>query len=191
MKLAWQIADGMSYLSSIPVKTSSLSFIHRDLSARNVLVGEGETCKVTDFGMARDVQEDNIYERKTKGRLPVKWTAIEALLYGKYCTKSDVLSYGVLLLEIFTSGGSPYPRMDGRKIANLLREGYRMPKPQVFGFSCLYEIMTKCWRDEPNLRPSFEKLRNKLREMENQHKGLINLKKYDHRLYVNIEDLAV
>ena len=30
--------------------------------------------------------------------------------------------------------------------------------------------MTKCWRDEPNLRPSFEKLRNKLREMENQHK---------------------
>ena len=28
------------------------------------------------------------------------------------------------------SGGSPYPRMDGRKIANLLQDGYRMPKPQ-------------------------------------------------------------
>ena len=27
-------------------------------------------------------------------------------------------------------GGSPYPRMDGRKIANLLQDGYRMPKPQ-------------------------------------------------------------
>ena len=51
------------------------------------------------------------------------------------------------------SGGSPYPRMDGRKIANLLQEGYRMPKPQhlddklyanmvllllVFGFACLF-----------------------------------------------------
>ncbi|XP_027050695.1 muscle, skeletal receptor tyrosine protein kinase-like [Pocillopora damicornis] len=59
IKFAWQIADGMSYLSSIPV-------IHRDLAARNVLVGEEETCKVTDFGMARDVQEDNIYERKTR-----------------------------------------------------------------------------------------------------------------------------
>ena len=33
-----------------------------------------------------------------------------------------------------------------------------------------YEIMKKCWRDEPNLRPSFEELRNKLSEMENQHK---------------------
>ena len=43
-----------------------LKVIHRDLSARNVLVGEGKTCKVTDFGMARDVQEDNIYERKTR-----------------------------------------------------------------------------------------------------------------------------
>ena len=53
------------------------------------------------------------------------------------------------------SGGSPYPRMDGRKIANLLQEGYRMPKPQhlddklyvnivlqllVFGFACLFVV---------------------------------------------------
>ena len=53
------------------------------------------------------------------------------------------------------SGGSPYPRMDGRKIANLLQEGYRMPKPQylddkshvnmvllllVFGFVCLFVV---------------------------------------------------
>ncbi|XP_066024479.1 uncharacterized protein [Pocillopora verrucosa] len=123
MKFAWQIADGMSYLSA-------KSIIHRDLAARNVLVGQKEMCKVTDFGMARDVQQENIYERKTKGRLPVKWTAYEALLYGKYTTKSDVWSYGVLLYEIFTIGGSPYPRMDGRKIANLLQDGYRMPKPQ-------------------------------------------------------------
>ena len=40
--------------------------IHRDLAARNVLVGKEETCKVTDFGMTRDVLGDNIYERKTR-----------------------------------------------------------------------------------------------------------------------------
>jgi len=65
MKFAWQIADGMSYLSSKRI-------IHRDLAARNVLVGEKETCKVTDFGMARDVQDDNIYERKSKARDRIK-----------------------------------------------------------------------------------------------------------------------
>ena len=54
--------------------TSNLLFqiIHRDLAARNVLVGERETCKVTDFRMARDVQQDNIYERKTKARDKMK-----------------------------------------------------------------------------------------------------------------------
>jgi len=64
-----------------------------------------------------------------QGRLPVKWTAYEGLLYGLYTTKSDVWSYGVLLYEIFTVGGSPYPRMDGRKIVDLLQQGYSMPKP--------------------------------------------------------------
>ena len=58
-----------------------------------------------------------------------------------------------LKITCSNSGGSPYPRVDGRKIANLLQEGYRMPKPQhlddklyvnmvllllVFDFSCLF-----------------------------------------------------
>ncbi|XP_068733307.1 fibroblast growth factor receptor 3-like [Montipora capricornis] len=183
MKFAWQIADGMKYLSS-------RSIIHRDLAARNVLVGERETCKVTDFGMARDVQQENIYERKTKGRLPVKWTAYEALTYGTYTTKSDVWSFGVLLYEIFTIGGSPYPRMDGRKIANLLQEGYRMPKPQHVDIE-LYKIMMSCWLEDPNARPTFVNLKDKLKKMENQHKRLINMDIYDNtQLYANVDDLA-
>ncbi|XP_066024492.1 myoblast growth factor receptor egl-15 isoform X2 [Pocillopora verrucosa] len=182
MKFAWQIADGMSYLSS-------KSIIHRDLAARNVLVGENETCKVTDFGMARNVQEENIYERKTKGRLPVKWTAYEALLYGKYTTKSDVWSYGVVLYEIFTIGGSPYPRMDGRKIASLLQQGYRMPKPQHVDDK-LYDMMLRCWQDDPGTRPTFFDLRNQLKTMETLHKRLINMKIYDKQLYANVEDLV-
>ena len=43
--------------------------IHRDLAARNVLVGEGENCKVTDFGMARDVKQDDICTKKSRVRI--------------------------------------------------------------------------------------------------------------------------
>ncbi|XP_068733593.1 fibroblast growth factor receptor 2-like [Montipora capricornis] len=181
MKFAWQIADGMNYLSLRKI-------IHRDLAARNVLVGKTETCKVTDFGMARDVQQESIYERKTRGRLPVKWTAYESLLYGKYTTKSDVWSYGVVLYEIFTVGGSPYPRMDGKKIASMLQQGYRMPKPQHVD-NDLYQIMMNCWQNEPEARPSFADLTQQLKGMEKQHKRLLNMHIYDNELYANLEDL--
>ena len=46
--------------------TINQQIVHRDLAARNVLVGEDEQCKVTDFGLARDGQEEGFYEKKTK-----------------------------------------------------------------------------------------------------------------------------
>ncbi|XP_038064972.1 tyrosine kinase receptor Cad96Ca-like, partial [Patiria miniata] len=123
MKFAKDVADGMAFISS-------QRCIHRDLAARNVLVAEDMTCKVSDFGLARDVMDVRVYERRSQGPLPMRWMALESILNDVYTTESDVWSYGVLLWEIVTLGARPYPAMAPSEMIDKLQSGYRMPKPQ-------------------------------------------------------------
>ncbi|RMX43378.1 hypothetical protein pdam_00016103 [Pocillopora damicornis] len=115
LSFAWMIADGMNYLASMKI-------VHRDLAARNLLVGDNKVCKISDFGLARGLEED-IYTRKTQARLPIKWMPPESLFYGTSTSMSDVWSYGIVMWEVFTIGESPYPGKTSRKIANLLQTG--------------------------------------------------------------------
>ena len=69
---------------------ASKGFIHRDLAARNILVGEDRKVKVADFGLLRHTSDGEIYEVKNTKKLPIKWTAPEALKGGIYTLKSDV-----------------------------------------------------------------------------------------------------
>ncbi|XP_068686238.1 tyrosine-protein kinase receptor Tie-1-like [Montipora foliosa] len=181
LKFAGEIADGMAYLEARKI-------IHRDLAARNVLVGEQETCKITDFGMARDVQQNDIYFKRSRGRLPVKWTAIESLLYGICTTQSDVWSYGIVLYEIFTIGGKPYPDIQGHRVPHMLKDNYRMPQP-VHLDDEIYALMCECWQNDPNDRPTFEAISSTIRRLQRCHKEIIYMNVYDDNLYGNVEDL--
>ena len=154
ISMAQQVTEGMAYLEEH-------QYIHRDLAARNVLVGDGLICKISDFGLTQLVEEAESNARETK--FAIKWTAPEALSRNKFSVKSDVWSYGVLLYEIITFGRFPYAGMTNEEVIRKLEQGYRMPQPKESSYA-YYNIMLKCWREEPENRPTFEALQWELEE---------------------------
>ncbi|KAL6485403.1 hypothetical protein MHYP_G00047950 [Metynnis hypsauchen] len=167
IEMAAQVAAGMAYLEL-------QNCIHTDLTARNVLVGKNNVCKLTAFGLSRVFMEQNnrrddaeeeypVYEAREGTKFPVKWTAPEAIHDNKFSIKSDVWSFGILLYEIMTFGQIPYSTLTNSQVVQKLRSGYRMSCPA----NCpklLYDIMMDCWKETPANRPTFETLQWKLED---------------------------
>ncbi|XP_068436076.1 macrophage colony-stimulating factor 1 receptor 2 isoform X2 [Clinocottus analis] len=148
MRFSYQVAQGLDFLST-------RNCIHRDVAARNVLLTDRCVAKICDFGLARDIRNDDSYIVQGNARLPVKWMAPESIFQCIYTVQSDVWSYGVLLWETFSLGKSPYPNVAvDTNFYKMIQDGRHMDKPD-FAPAEMFQLMRLCWSLEPTDRPTF------------------------------------
>uniref|UniRef100_A0A8C1XNS0 receptor protein-tyrosine kinase n=1 Tax=Cyprinus carpio TaxID=7962 RepID=A0A8C1XNS0_CYPCA len=147
------IASGMKYLSE-------MSYVHRDLAARNILVNSNLVCKVSDFGLSRFLQEnssDPTYTSSLGGKIPIRWTAPEAIAFRKFTSASDVWSYGIVMWEVMSFGERPYWDMSNQDVINAIEQDYRLPPPPDCP-TYLHQLMLDCWQKERTARPRFSNI---------------------------------
>lgn len=152
---AQQICDGMAYLES-------KRLIHRDLAARNILVFSKNKVKISDFGLSRALGVGKDYYQSNftiNLKLPIAWCAPECINYLKFTSASDVWSYGVTLWEMFTYGFQPWPGMNGQQILEAVDQPncQRLDRPDLCPRD-YYDLMKKCWEDDPKDRPTFSEI---------------------------------
>nr|BAG55491.1 receptor-type protein tyrosine kinase [Monosiga ovata] len=161
IRMALDVGSAMAYLAEA-------GFVHRDLAARNVLLDKTMTCRVADFGLSVDLasaegdgNDEGAYAGQDGGKIPIRWSSIEAICFRQFSVASDVWSFGVLLWEIWSYAELPYKGWNNRKVTEQVNAGYRLEKPT----SCpdeVYKIMVECWNKNVKRRITFPKINQAL-----------------------------
>jgi len=146
LKFALDAAKGMLYLHlSNPV------ILHRDLKSDNLLVTRDWTAKVGDFGLTRFLSEK---KAMTQVGTPM-WMAPEIIMGKKYTEKADVYAFGIILWEILTRQ-EPYEEKEPMQIVvEVVNDGLRPTIPREHENSPLVPLMKDCWAQDPDQRPTF------------------------------------
>uniref|UniRef100_A0A8C7XVR4 receptor protein-tyrosine kinase n=1 Tax=Oryzias sinensis TaxID=183150 RepID=A0A8C7XVR4_9TELE len=173
------IAAGMKYLSD-------MSYVHRDLAARNVLVNSNLECKVSDFGLSRVLEDDAEGTYTTRGgKIPIRWTAPEAIAYRKFTSASDVWSFGIVMWEVMAFGERPYWDMSNHEVMKAINEAFRLPAPMDCP-SAIYQLMLQCWQQDRAIRPRFADIVNILDKLLRSPESLKTIADFDPRVSIRL-----
>uniref|UniRef100_A0A8C2INM6 receptor protein-tyrosine kinase n=1 Tax=Cyprinus carpio TaxID=7962 RepID=A0A8C2INM6_CYPCA len=173
------IAAGMKYLSD-------MNYVHRDLAARNVLVNGNLECKVSDFGLSRVLEDypEGTYTT-TGGKIPIRWTAPEAIAYRKFTSASDVWSFGIVMWEVMSFGERPYWDMSNHEVMKSINEGFRLPAPMGCP-SAVNQLMLQCWLQDRSKRPRFVDIVNLLEKLLRNPESLSAIASIDPRVSIRL-----
>jgi GTPase SAR1 family protein len=161
LKIALDVANGIRFLHS-----ATPPFIHRDLKSPNILLMDNPdpfgdiVAKVADFGLtSRMVIPLRREGRSDRAVVNPTWLAPEIMREEAFSEKSDTYAFGIILWELYTRE-HPYANL----LSNFLHEvedavlsNQRPPIPR----ECPQEyanLMTACWADNPDERPSFTEI---------------------------------
>jgi receptor tyrosine kinase len=162
--IARQIADAMVYFAGC-------GFVHRDLAARNCLVGEAPTppgpriVKLADFGLAVELNGREFHRGADDEEIPVRWMPPEAIVESRFAPASDVWSFAVLVWEVFSFGAKPYDGLSSQEAARRIVNGKVLERPDLAP-PAVYDLMRLCWNADAAKRPNFEKIRQRLVDLE-------------------------
>uniref|UniRef100_A0A671UMB2 receptor protein-tyrosine kinase n=1 Tax=Sparus aurata TaxID=8175 RepID=A0A671UMB2_SPAAU len=173
------IAAGMKYLSD-------MSYVHRDLAARNILVNNTLECKVSDFGLSRVLEDDPEGTYTTSGgKIPIRWTAPEAIAYRKFTSASDVWSFGIVMWEVMAFGERPYWDMSNHEVMKAINEAFRLPAPMDCP-SAVYQLMLQCWLQDRSKRPRFGDIVSLLDKLLRSPDSLKTIADFDPRISIRL-----
>ncbi|CAJ0590557.1 unnamed protein product [Cylicocyclus nassatus] len=160
-------ALGLTYLSGKGI-------IHRDIAARNTLIGKNHTAKISDFGLSvLGVQK----KEKTLKKVPVRYLAPETLQTRSYTTKTDVWTFGIYMWEVFHDGMTPYDEFPNTAaIRKFVLAGNRLNNESDKYPEYLWTLTQECWKQNGADRPTFEAIAATIdSQMEDYNEGTTSI----------------
>jgi serine/threonine protein kinase len=159
--LSIQLASGCEHVAS-------KGLVHMDVACRNILVADNNVIKLADFGLTHAMGENGVVELTEQIRVPVKWSAPEAVFNMTFSEKSDIWACAVAIWEMMEYGKMPWRTSTNNATLKAIVKGKRLPQPKI-ATKDFWEILLCCWL-HPEQRPNFYQFKTMIENIKDKHK---------------------